>query len=1188
MGETSRLPVCSLPHPSVRDLSKPHQIHMADTHSGRRGGDVSVHRFSVLQLNKSLLAASSFDTAVPCRRRAAAAALNGALFSPLADPPSAGPRPSSESAVVRSMEHGLPRAASLLQGLISAVRFLARGGGREADGDEPPALSRAVDDALSIILAMAPIGYSAHSPDLLGPGAMWGTTLPSYDCQRIVYTLAGPHFTACRAWSSEPHPFTTSVLENRRGFQRWLSRLGGDRAGIPASPWDWEGGSRCDALPSAKRPRPWLAAFAQLDARSRATTGHRPLASVSRGNAAADAQRETGDAAAPPFGLLFRASQDGDVTARCMTAAHYATVGRNDPYGLVTITLEGGGVRPPVANVRGSEGGCRSCYLAVIQRCAQVGDQFLRLKWFVNYCLPHESRAILGSIGIAVLEALRWELDAIEFAVLDRATPIQGPRGVSMTAFLSSVRELESREGSTIANLAGVVFDDHRDVKPVEVDWKARCASMSSCTVISALARRCCASPALVMLTPHQGTSERLLGAALQPWCRLLLRWCLAGDTVDDWYDEFFAVPSHGKTSSGYEVVHSPARAPCFLSLGTAIRFGKIGTAVRALGEATGDPRFLLHLRDTSFHSLSLDPVEQHATAPNSEIEWARFGIAAMADVADRVAAMAKRHAAQDACVPSAGRSPSVRRTPEPSVAERDGPRRASPSTSPAAAASAEAPPGRELTSRRLDADFEDARAMALQRILAEHAARMLLLEYQQRRNSWKAQRHALSGRRRLAIQRELMTIEQTYGAAAARQDKHLVVPLTSVRSSVELTTSPGNTAKPLPLDSIGVALATDRSADASVGSPVTIDHQLTLEVRVPKEDAFDRPRLTEDAFVSGGEESASRGLKQEAAADSALPPMDLCDAFARNTRGHLVRCGRSRPCIYHDRIDILASKRADASAHRDVQQNGFGPMTLETQNIRFCESGASDGLDALTPNELQALYGGNGGTPQPWPDGAFADRSYAVPGSRRATMGAAVLRDTDATAAVAAYLDHVASILGDSLNRAALHALLAPAVGPLARVFDIAFDLCMLQGIATHSCVSSMALEWEEAAVPESGGVDTDAYAMFMRMTRSWDAAWKAFTAAAGSGADGCCPLVDGASSRWRLLDTLSGTEPRPLSLVLRLVPGSPLPSSGPLDLLSAVSLRGDFEGAAASTIIHLLPAAFFEACYALFLALT
>ncbi|KAG5490100.1 hypothetical protein JKF63_00219 [Porcisia hertigi] len=76
-----------------------------------------------------------------------------------------------------------------------------------------------------------------------------------------------------------------------------------------------------------------------------------------------------------------------------------------------------------------------------------------------------------------------------------------------------------------------------------------------------------------------------LLRATLRPLNTMLNRWLTAGELVDP-YDEFFVVPSHGETHSGFTLDLSPQRLPVFLSAAAATDILHAGVSLRVLRAA--------------------------------------------------------------------------------------------------------------------------------------------------------------------------------------------------------------------------------------------------------------------------------------------------------------------------------------------------------------------------------------------------------------------------------------------------------------------------------------------------------------------------------------------------------------------------------------------------------------------------
>jgi hypothetical protein len=76
-----------------------------------------------------------------------------------------------------------------------------------------------------------------------------------------------------------------------------------------------------------------------------------------------------------------------------------------------------------------------------------------------------------------------------------------------------------------------------------------------------------------------------LLRATLRPLHTMLHRWLTAGEIADP-YDEFFVVPSHGQTHSGFTLDLSPQRLPVFISAAAAKDLLHAGVSLRVLRAA--------------------------------------------------------------------------------------------------------------------------------------------------------------------------------------------------------------------------------------------------------------------------------------------------------------------------------------------------------------------------------------------------------------------------------------------------------------------------------------------------------------------------------------------------------------------------------------------------------------------------
>ncbi|KPA80184.1 hypothetical protein ABB37_05165 [Leptomonas pyrrhocoris] len=76
-----------------------------------------------------------------------------------------------------------------------------------------------------------------------------------------------------------------------------------------------------------------------------------------------------------------------------------------------------------------------------------------------------------------------------------------------------------------------------------------------------------------------------LLRATLRPFHAMLHRWLTAGELADP-YDEFFVVPSHGQTHSGFTLDLAPQRLPVFVSAAAANDLLHAGVSLRVLRAA--------------------------------------------------------------------------------------------------------------------------------------------------------------------------------------------------------------------------------------------------------------------------------------------------------------------------------------------------------------------------------------------------------------------------------------------------------------------------------------------------------------------------------------------------------------------------------------------------------------------------
>lgn len=271
--------------------------------------------------------------------------------------------------------------------------------------------------------------------------------------------------------------------------------------------------------------------------------------------------------------------------------------------------------------------------LTLLSESCECGTLVLRLQRLCDLAELPERRPALGSYGECALDALRHALDLLRRHAQDLSLT-NGCRTPSMDALLAAHRALDPLRDAVfgLADVFGVSTEP-------EWDGSQALLRLSSATLLSTLYERFMVQQANTMedylealFHPQDHEEETgadgevgsgevqgdgpainagsaqvssppsgargvvsigfghllgyLLRALLHPLSRMITEWLTRGICTDP-LDEFFIVPSHGRTACGFMLDTSPHRLPIFLSTEAAAFILHAGLSVRALREAS-------------------------------------------------------------------------------------------------------------------------------------------------------------------------------------------------------------------------------------------------------------------------------------------------------------------------------------------------------------------------------------------------------------------------------------------------------------------------------------------------------------------------------------------------------------------------------------------------------------------------
>lgn len=228
--------------------------------------------------------------------------------------------------------------------------------------------------------------------------------------------------------------------------------------------------------------------------------------------------------------------------------------------------------------------------MSLLHRHCVIGTLARRLQRLCELAEMPERKPALGNYGQCAMDGLRDVLTFLQRRT-DELLHSRGRQQVSFEEVLKSYERLEHVRES-IVSLA-VVFDvtDHDS-------WDASLTlqHLSSATLLSKIYHlfsvRYHNSMGVATVASKEDSLPvldvvgYLLRSVFYPLQRMLTAWLTRGECHDP-FDEFFIVPSHGTSFSGFTTDCSPHRLPSFISEDAASALLEAGISLRVLQEAS-------------------------------------------------------------------------------------------------------------------------------------------------------------------------------------------------------------------------------------------------------------------------------------------------------------------------------------------------------------------------------------------------------------------------------------------------------------------------------------------------------------------------------------------------------------------------------------------------------------------------
>jgi hypothetical protein len=483
------------------------------------------------------------------------------------------------------------------------------------------------------------------------------------------------------------------------------------------------------------------------------------------------ARKAAAKANALPLDALRTSSLHPRAIIPILVAVHRAVLGMPDPYGFLVPSADADGS----LEVRSSLP-LQLCFLRpILSQLVESGNAMLALTTFSVASDRPSARSAMGSYGAAEVHALVTLLRDTRDTVLrslelrlDPAYHVNGFRCIAEAALV--LRKDECRRLLTLKRLFGL--DEERD-RPWRVDDSIACCGVR---LLTSLGLRADAG--------DDSVEARMFAIAVGPFAHQLCRWVALGDLAVDVHDEFFVMPSHGESASGFHVDPSDARRPGFVSLDAAEDCVEAGVAARLLLSVIG--------RDSAkaldaFQSVSRftaadtdDPVEHLCEVLRDWISALEHFVThhIVAEIEAAVGRQNDELRGRRAVTELALRDHNeVTVSPSGTDATVMQPPAAAVQTQQHDDAASTAALSMSTAAEQWKDYMEEAKEIARQRILQEHAQRMRVAELRGLLLDWKARRMALQPRRKAALMSMLEEVNETFAQAEA-EDRQVVLML--------------------------------------------------------------------------------------------------------------------------------------------------------------------------------------------------------------------------------------------------------------------------------------------------------------------------------------------------------------------------------------------------------------------------
>ena len=692
---------------------------------------------------------------------------------------------------------------------------------------------------------------------------------------------------------------------------------------------------------------------------------------------------------------------------------HHAAAGEVDPYGVlcfneVTISLE---MSPTfIHGYQDDVGGERlnfselSCVMSLIDAHCDVGTSVCRLRRFIAWCGHRSNAVVMGSYGNAAVACLRAQLEEYVQEVGMLLQRRYAPVDVSVPELFAGHRQLLQIEG-TIDCLETIFrVGDPRKPYVGSTEVATHCTTAE---LLSMLYLKCRDANQAHGKTPTlQRITARLLRSAMVPLQRMLLNWLRAG-LLDDPYDEFFVVPSHGNTASGYELRESAIHLPCFIPPHVAERILDCGLARMMLPDTVRHLRLRIQkeeddmkLRDLEGRRLFFSESEVLLNYENFIIEampeycvpsgdkdalgdWQQYytrandvlhawiGTAGL----DDTTTLAPSTVGAEPADSEDGRSVAAMTNQTQFTSRRGSSRDRRTVASSSVAGTSVVPDNPDERAIEHANRLQEAKKVAYEQIMLEHERHMKKLEHEEKMINWKGRRQKFDKIRNLALRSTVEDIQAYLSSATATSDV--------VSRRRELVQQQQNPRSHLPAEQATSHATLNRAPHA----PAAASHEWESDSPPPP-------------LYGGGWIEEGSSPQPAAEPDAAPPPLDVplvtalhhspapltpekqtptkprmeeaqlegpCQAIVKKTKKP---CGRPRPCAYHDKTKKRFDRTGTSESATDRQPD-FDRMESEDDGASSAAFQRSED-PSLNPSPIKAAE------EPPTADAVEADVAYA------------------------------------------------------------------------------------------------------------------------------------------------------------------------------------------------------------------